>query len=494
MAKSTSKRLRGWLILASALLLSLLFSASALAQTSTDPGGDRFAIMNETTATVAYFTIIDGDDCDDTDENCTVIVRLTPATSGQNITNHTTPSGNGTTDHEDAWKEVFEAACTLTGSDGSENEDFEECWKSATARDTASFTFDVEWPIIKLGGRNRMFDVRPHCDDNDDECSVELGICYNPEDCRGGGDVDEATDEDEASNQIAEFWSDAGSCLYDDDEEDVWECIDDEFQDWLDDELSSSDDYDDLIDELERSTHDDLGLSILDYDDDLRNVFEEDEDDDEDPETTLERYQRLWRNARPESIYNSEDEVEEGSYSFRPTQDDYLIINFTNYLDLESPVRVCNTPVGCFTLTGKSTVFRQYMKSFFVFIADRKIIRCMDNRGWDTDDDHLIPFNHPDLIACDERIKTAVQHCPAENIGAKQILFSLYDVGLLNGLVNPSFAQQLRNEVEQARVRAPSCLCAAGFKERDMIISNSRSGDPWEYSGGARWPLEACDV
>ena len=51
--------------------------------------------------------------------------------------------------------------------------------------------------------------------------------------------------------RVADFWEEAGRCLYDDDEDDVWECIDEEFKDWLDDELSASDDYDDFIDELE---------------------------------------------------------------------------------------------------------------------------------------------------------------------------------------------------------------------------------------------------
>ena len=105
-----------------------------------------------------------------------------------------------------------------------------------------------EWPIISLNRRYK-FDITPHCDGNDDECAVELQICYNPADCDPADET--ASDQDKASSRVADFWEDAGSCLYDDDEDDVWECLDDEFQDWLDDELSSSDDYNDFIDELE---------------------------------------------------------------------------------------------------------------------------------------------------------------------------------------------------------------------------------------------------
>ncbi len=40
--------------------------------------------------------------------------------------------------------------------------------------------------------------------------------------------------------RVADFWEDANDdnddefCLYDDDDDKVWECIDNEFQDWLD--------------------------------------------------------------------------------------------------------------------------------------------------------------------------------------------------------------------------------------------------------------------
>ncbi len=478
MARTTAYCFRGWLVLTSVLLSMLALGSTVFADQETSLGGDRFEII-EASARAAYFTIIDGDDCSDTDENCTAKV-----TSNKDITDHS--QDGGATNHEVAWKNVFEGACTISGSDEAENEDFEECW--AGLKD--GFSFDVSWPIILPDAK---FDIRPHCDEDDTACAVELGICYNPEDCRDGSSVKRARDMDEASNQIADFWDDAGSCLYDDDEDDVWECIDDEFQDWLDDELSSNDDYDDLIDELERSSHDDLGLSILDYDDDLNEVEDADDDEDEDTETRLERYQRQWRTASPTNIFRNKDEVDEGPYSFPPTADDYLTVNLTRYLDYEGPLQVCNTVVGCFTLTGRSTFFRQYMQNFFVVITDSKVMRCMDNAGWDTDDDHAIPFNHPDLIACDTRIKTAVAQCPAENIGSKYTLFTLYDIGLLGDLLAvPANIHQMRLDVEQARVRAPGCLCAAGFKEQNMVLSGSRGDMPWEYSG-ARQPQDLCD-
>ncbi len=475
MAKTLLGRHRSLVFLACVLLFSLVLGSTVFADEDTNLGGSRFTIIYAT-ARQAHFTIISSSGCDDTDENCTVVV-----TASTDIANAV---DNPSNDDEVVWKEVFEDACAsfiTSASYGQENRQFEQCWES----NPKGLTYDVEWPIIRPDAK---FDIRPHCDDDDEDCAVRLGICYNPADCR----ITRASDTDNHSARIADFWNDAGSCLYDDDEDDVWDCINDEFQDWLDDELSSNDDYDDLIDELDRSRHDDLGLAVLGYDDDLNEVGREADDADDDPETRLERYQRLWRNTSPDNIYRDMDDIEEGSYSFRPTRTRYLTINVTNYLDYTSPIPVCNTSVGCFNLTGKSDVFRQYMNSFYVLIMDNAVMRCMEDAGWDTDDDHVIAFNNADLIACDERVETAVQHCPAENTGAKAVLFSLYDIGLLNGIVTQTYAQQLRYDVEHARVRTPSCLCAAGFAERDMIMSASQNDNPWSYPG-ARHPREVCD-
>ena len=51
------------------------------------------------------------------------------------------------------------------------------------------------------------------------------------------------------------------SCPYDDDEDDIWECINDEFVDWRDGNLSRNGDYDDPVDQAE----DERGFVVMNY-------------------------------------------------------------------------------------------------------------------------------------------------------------------------------------------------------------------------------------
>ncbi len=453
-------------------VMSLLaLSSFAWADTSTTPGGtDRFEII-EVSGRSAYFSIRDTGDCDDTDENCTIRV--------------TRPADVALSTESD-WATEFNTQCgnsIPSRGTGAQNKAFENCWNSR---------YEVEWPIIELGS-DFKFDITPHCDGSDTECAIELAVCYNPEDCDPSDDS--ARDRDSASSVVGDLWDDAGRCLYDDDEEDVWECIDDEFQDWLDDEMGSRDDYDDLIDEMKRSKWDDLGIATdenRDYDDDLNDVGgDSGPSRDEDPETRIEFYQRRWQGATPIDLLRDEEEVDKGGYSFRPNQDEYLTIDVTSYFDLSGSVPIQNTVIGNFTLAGESSFFRQYLTNFYVQITDRKIVDCMDDRGYDVDDEHNVALNNLDLIACDERVAEAVKICPTENIGAQYIIYRMYHYGLLAGILSDAAAHTLRTNLEDARVRAPECLCAAGFEEKDMIISERASSNPW-FSTTARRPANVC--
>ena len=456
----------------------LLFSGLSLATTrETYRDEFRFEIV-EVSGSSAYFSILDSGDCYDIDENCTVRV--------------TRPSNESTPNSPEEWEDKFDndvcpAVETVLNfwGEGDQNFAFENCW--------SEMKYEVTWPIIDLGRRYK-FDITPHCDDNDDECAVELQICYNPEDCDPGDQT--GKDRDVASSRIGEFWEDAGSCLYDDDRDDIWECINDEFQDLLNDDLSNYADYDRFVDELE-DNEGRLGIATDkddDYDDDLNDVGTSNgsDDDDDDSQTSAAAYQRRWRTARVTPIFEDEDEVEASGYSFRPSRDEYLTVDFTSYLDLSGSAQVCNTNIGCFNLVGISTFFRQYLTNFYVQITDRKIINCMDNRGYDVDDDHAIRLNNPDLIFCDKRVAEAVNLCPRENIGADFILYEMYSSGLLTGILSDSAANSMRTSLEAARVLAPQCLCAAGFNESQMIISDRESPDPW-FSTTARRPTDVCD-
>jgi len=205
-----------------------------------------------------------------------------------------------------------------------------------------------------------------------------------------------------------------------------------------------------------------------------------------------ERYQRQWNARTPVSIYQSVDDVDTRGPSFRLTADEYLTVNFTTFLESTAPYQICNTTLGCVTVTTYSNTFRSYMQNMHIIIQDRSVMRCMDRAGWDVDDDHAIPFDNPDLIVCDERMKVANEVCPAKNTGASDDLFAMWDTGLLRGILPDSFAQGLRLQVERARDQAPECLCAAGFEDRHFVVTSENTEGPWERSGALRVE-DVCD-
>ena len=466
----------------SSALASLLLSSVALAATSTDPGGDYWEIL-DAHSTYAEFSLLDEDECDASEDRneryCTVIVRETGSTSSSRK--------SATTSSDSTWATVFEDVCgsgtnEVSGSPARYSDEFEDCWDAAN--------FDVEWPVITL---REDFEITPHCQRNDDECAVELEVCYSADDCdQDDNDESDYRDADSFS-EIGWLWDRADNCIYDEDDDEVWECIDDEFQDWLDDELSRSDDYDDLLEEVARR---DPGFVIERYSDDLNDVGSGSSSSSGGSQTTIQRYQRQWDSATPRAILREASEVDTSGLSFRPTVEEYLTLDFTAYLEGGPSTRVCNTSIGCFNLVGRSGFFRQYMQGFHIVLderSNRKVVDCVDNKGWDVDDDHVIPFNHAYLVECDERVKKAVDTCPAAGLGTQYILFEMYDIGLLNGIITDQTAQQMRRDLERARVVAPECLCAAGFEEKDMVVSTHAESDPWATVGAARRADDVCD-
>ncbi len=447
------------LVLLGTILIAAGMTSVSLARTETRfHGPDEFAVL-EANSTRAYFTI--DDDCDDTDENCTVVVRPPSAINDANSDGF-----------ENDWQLLLDA-CTNDDSFGENgrNRDFENCW------DALLGDYIIEWPVINP---DDDFEITPYCERNDEVCAEELRVCYNANDC------DNNEFERKSWDQVGELWEEAGSCLYDDDDDEVWECLDEALDDWLDDNMGRNDDYDDLEDEEE-----DRGFTLEDYEDDLNDVG------DAQPrgrasETVRERYQRQWAARTPTSIYQSMNEVDTRGPSFRLTADEYLTVNFTAFLESTSPYQVCNTTIGCVTVTTYSNTFRSYMQNLHIIIQDRSVLRCMDRAGWDVDDDHAIPFDNPDLILCDERMQVANEVCPAKDTGASDDLFAMWDTGLLRGILPDSFAQGLRLQVERARDRTPECLCAAGFAENNLVVTPENTEGPWERSGALRTE-DVCD-
>ena len=457
------------LVLLGTILIAAGMTSVSLANTSTNWGGNYFDVV-EASARTAHFAI--NTSCDDIDENCTVSVSGSLDETGNTFTY---------TDGADEtnWKNALEA-CAAASSGDRRYESFENCWAS-NASPSLGTSFTVTWPTINP---EDDFEITPYCQSGDDVCAEELRVCFNANDC------DNNDYERREWTQVGELWEEAGSsCLHDGDEddEDVWECIDDALDEWLDDHMGRNDDYDDLEDERDNRR----GFTLEDYEDDLDDVG------DEQPrgrasETVRERYQRQWASRIPTSIYQSMNEVDTHGPSFRLTADEFLTVNFTAYLESTSPYQICNTTIGCVTVTTYSNTFRSYMQNLHVVIQDRSVLRCMDRAGWDVDDDHVIPFDNPDLILCDERMQVANEVCPAKDTGASDDLFAMWDTGLLKGILPDSFAQGLRLQVERARDRTPECLCAAGFEERNFVVTPENTEGPWERSGALRTE-DVCD-
>ncbi len=448
------------LVLLGTILIAAGLTSVSLA-TETEFEGRYFDVVRAESG-YAWFSIETS--CDDEDENCAVKVVGTPAAGSGSITDRwvdelaDSPSNGGT-------------ACT-SPSGNDRYEKFENCWESVKSG------FRVEWPVINP---DDDFEITPYCKSGDDVCAEELRVCFNAADC------DDNEFDRDSWDDVGQLWDEAGSCLYDDDEDDVWECLDDALDDWFDDHMGRNDDYDDLEEEEE----DERGFVLEDYEDDLNDVG------DAQPrgrasETVLERYQRQWAARTPVSIYQSMDEVDTHGPSFRLTVDEYLTVNFTAFLESTAPYQICNTTIGCVTVTTYSNTFRSYMQNLHVVIQDRSVMRCMDRAGWDVEDDHAIPFDNPDLILCDERMQVANEVCPAKDTGASDDLYAMWDTGLLRGILPDSFAQGLRLQVERARDRTPECLCAAGFEERNFVVTPENTEGPWERSGALRTE-DVCD-
>ena len=432
-------------LLGTVLIAAGMTSVSLAREETLFHGPDEFIVLKATT-TMAHFTI--DDSCGDIDENCTVIVRIS------------TSLVDGEFDGiEDDWSGQLDNVndpCPTSGNgENGRNKDFEDCWKRRG--ETQNVTYTVEWPVIRP---DDDFEITPYCKRGDEVCAAELRVCYNARDC------DDNDFERASWDQVGDLWDEAGSCLYDDDEDDVWECLDDALDDWLDDNMRSGDDYDDLEDEEK----DDRGFTLEDYENDLNDVGGE-------------RSQRQGTSRTSTSSNQPKDNVDTRGPSSPLPRDAYLTVNFTAYLETNSPYRICNTTIGCITVATVSNTFRSYMQNLHIVIQDTGVLRCM---GWSVGNDRVVPFDDANLIACDERIRTANQVCPAKDTGASGELFAMWDTGLLRGILSDTDAQSLRLQVERARNSTPECLCTAGFADSNFVTTSENTAGPWERSGAQR--------
>ncbi|MCY3659072.1 MAG: SH3 domain-containing protein, partial [Caldilineaceae bacterium] len=189
--------------------------------------------------------------CDDVDHNCAVKVTGTPsATTGDPVTRWL---------DELSMAKTIDIGCGLTFGHGNERyAEFENCMEVQKSG------FTVHWPTVKP---NDAFEITPFCKSGDEVCSVELRICFNAADCENNNYRKRRW------SKVGDFWDDflsvfRPSCLYDDDEDDVWECINDEFVDWRLNNLPRNGDYDDLVDQAE----DERGFVVMNYKNNLNDV------------------------------------------------------------------------------------------------------------------------------------------------------------------------------------------------------------------------------
>ena len=218
----------------------------------TDYHNPYFRVV-EAGSNYAWFSLTWGiaGDCDDIDENCAVKVTGTPsATTGDPVERWV---------DELSIAKTVDIGCGLTYERASDRyAEFDDCMEFYKTG------FTVHWPTITP---DDAFEITPFCKQGDEVCAVELRICFNAADCENNNYREQRW------SKVGDLWDDLlsyfrPSCLYNDDEDDVWECINDEFIDWRDDNLPHNGDYDDLVDHDE----DDRGFVVMNYKNNLNDV------------------------------------------------------------------------------------------------------------------------------------------------------------------------------------------------------------------------------
>ena len=427
------------LVLLGTVLLAAGMTSVSLANEPTNFHDDYFDLVKSTTNT-AYFAI--DESCRETDENCTVEVRgIAPG---------------------DGWLATINA-CTESRSGNERYKDFEDCWDGHVPNVT------VEWPTISPADD---FEITPYCQRGDEVCAEELRVCFNANDCDDNryGRKDWTQKANSGTRpapacttttmmRSGNAWtrrSTIGSTT-------IWGATT-------------------TTTIWKTRGQNRRGFTLDDYENDLDDIGG-DRPSTRRSETVSERSQQQGASRTSTPIYQP---VGTQGPGFRPTRDAYLTVNFTAYLETDAPYRICNTAIGCITVVTLSNTFRSYMQNLHIVIQDPGVLGCMGRTGWDVGNNHAIPFDNANLIACDARIRTANQVCPAKDTGASGDLFTMWDTGLLRGILFDTEAQSHRLQVERARNRTPECLCTAGFTENNFVVTAGHTAGPWERSRHAQ--------
>ena len=455
----TAARLAGVLVVC--LLTMLVATSPILAEHE----GSQFDVIGTRSERSSQWSTRGCTNDDDQDDGCYVEIS---ADSDLREDLRTAYDMTEVTTWPEAWEYMFGELChdDVDNDDDydEQNQDFNDCWEDGGG--------EVEWPIVQPG---EDFEATGFCRAADRYCAISIEICYNADECDGSNSTDDEFDTDDGHQ--AEFWDANSSCLYDVSNSRFTECVNRGLR-RVYDKLARSGrfGYANLRSELERQ-----GVDIDGYSLSLADV--------EDPYYFQDEYLN-WPYAPPPPppppVYQIPTPPAQPSY--RGTLYlDAVYVNYGDYLDAAHGFGECNTAQGCIRVIGTAQGMSSHLGRVFIQLTDWQTKACLAAHGIPSTGPLVVEFDDPVLKACNARIATANDACPARGVGVKVELLRMHQLGLLRGLLTSAHAQALQQEVNSARVQAAACLCRAGFSNREFVAV--ASGNPWNYHADVRQPL-----
>ncbi len=355
---------------------------------------------------------------------------------------------------------------------------------------------EVSWPEV---GPSEYFEATGFCKNDDTSCSIRINICYNANECDSTSGNDDEFDEDDG--EMAAFFEDARRCLFDVSNKRFTECVNDGLKDVYD-ELQHQGrlSFDELEDRLEE-----MGVEIERYSSSVNNVEDRSYFGTEyressyrpayktpyTPKTPYKPYKppSVQQTYRAAGIATSKPWIDQAYWptisGYSPVSGgDFILVNFTQHLEAQPYTNICGTGIGCINSVGYSSYF-SYMGNISIVITDRNTISCLRNRGYAIGRGTVLAFNDPNLQNCDRRVASANSYCPDCGEGAKAELLKMYNLGLLSSVLTPAMAQGMQSDLARASTTAPRCLCNAGFRSGELVVSTSASDNPWEAGASA---------
>ena len=466
-------------------LFALLGSASAIQASNTDTHANQFDIVSANSSYSEWTTRGCKDD-GDIEDGCYVEVE-----ADSRLEARIEDLANGLTDFEDSWAAYFDDECSRVSNRDDydeQNEDFNDCWENEGGT--------VDWPEV---GPSENFEATGFCKNNDTSCSIRINICYNANECDNTRGNDEEFDEDDG--KIADFFDNTRRCLFDVSNKRLTECVNDGLKDVYD-ELQHQGrlSFDELEDRLEE-----MGVEIERYSSSVNNVEDRSYFGTEyressyrpayktpyTPKTPYKPYKppSVQQTYRAAGIATSKPWIDQAYWptisGYSPVSGgDFILVNFTQHLEAQPYTNICGTGIGCINSVGYSTYF-SYMGNISIVITDRNTISCLRNRGYGIGRGTVLAFNDPNLQNCDRRVASANSYCPDCGEGAKAELLKMYNLGLLSSVLTPAMAQGMQSDLARASTTAPRCLCNAGFRSGELVVSTSASDNPWEAGASA---------